>query len=219
MDVNERETKLSQRTGRVKNKNPAPIQITAEQIIREARELNEAENRAARRQKITNAAELGDYRLRKRAEFENLIRRGRWNKRVWVKYANWEESQKQFGRARSVWERALEVDHRDHTLWLKYAEFEMKNRFVNHARNVWDRATELLPRVEQLWYNYIHMEEILGNFGGARRIFERWMRWSPREEACLAYIQFETRYNEIERARAISQRFVDRHPKLASAIC
>ncbi|KAG8382152.1 hypothetical protein BUALT_Bualt05G0046900 [Buddleja alternifolia] len=212
----ETEVKLPRPT-RVKNKTPAAIQITAEQILREARERQEAEIRPPK-QKITDATELGDYRLRKRKEYEDLIRRVRWNKSVWVKYAKWEESQKDFARARSVWERALEVDYRDHTLWLKYADFEMKNKFINHARNVWDRAVELLPRVDQLWYKYIHMEEMLGNVAGARQIFDRWMRWMPDQQGWLSYIKFELRYNEIERARAMFERFVDCHPKVSAWI-
>lgn len=35
----------------------------------------------------------------------------------WLKYAQWEESQKQVQRARSIYERALDVDHRNVTLW------------------------------------------------------------------------------------------------------
>ena len=85
-----------------------------------------------------------------------------------MKYAQLEEIQKDFARARSVWERALEVDYQNATLWLCYVEVEMKNRFVNHARNVWDRAVSLLSRIDQLWYKYIHMEEMLGNVAGAR---------------------------------------------------
>ncbi|XP_068667558.1 uncharacterized protein [Aristolochia californica] len=201
------------RSTRVKNKTPAPIQITAEQILREARERQEAEIRPPK-QKITDATELADYRLRKRKEFEDLIRRVRWNVSVWKKYAQWEESQKDFDRARSVWERALEVDYRNPTIWLKYAEVEMKNKFVNRARNVWDRAVTLLPRVDQLWYKYIHMEEILGNVAGARQIFERWMNWMPDQQGWLSYIKFELRYNEIERARSIYERFTQCHPKV-----
>ncbi|KAF2297916.1 hypothetical protein GH714_005388 [Hevea brasiliensis] len=210
------EVKLPRPT-RVKNKTPAPIQITAEQILREARERQEAEIRPPK-QKITDSTELADYRLRKRKEFEDLIRRVRWNISVWIKYAQWEESQKDFNRARSVWERALEVDYRNHTLWLKYAEVEMKNKFINHARNVWDRAVTLLPRVDQLWYKYIHMEEMLGNVAGARQIFERWMSWMPDQQGWLSYIKFELRYNEIERARGIFERFVQCHPKVSAWI-
>ncbi|KAI3859669.1 hypothetical protein MKX03_031183 [Papaver bracteatum] len=212
----ETEIKLARPT-RVKNKTPAPIQITAEQILREARERQESEIRPPK-QKITDPSELADYRLRKRKEFEDLIRRVRWNTSVWIKYAKWEESQKDFKRARSVWERALEVDYRNHTLWLKYAEVEMKNKFINHARNVWDRAVSLLPRIDQLWYKYIHMEEILGNVAGARQIFERWMNWMPDQQGWLSYIKFELRYNEIDRARNIFARFVECHPRVSAYI-
>lgn len=132
---------------------------------------------------------------------------------AWVKYARWEEGQKDFARARSVYERALEVAHRDHTLWLKYAEFEMRNRYVNHARNVWDRAVMLLPRIDQLWYKYIHMEELLGAVANARQVFERWMSWRPDIAGWNSYIKFELRYGEVERARAIYERFVAEHPR------
>ena len=109
------------------------MQITAEQIVREAKEHQEEDFKPPT-QKIADVEELAEYRLQKRKEFEDLIRRVYWNESVWVKYAKWEESQKDFARARSVWERALDHHHRSHSLWLKYAEMEMSNKFVNHAR-------------------------------------------------------------------------------------
>lgn len=36
-----------------------------------------------------------------------------------LQYASWEESQKDFRRARSVWERAIDVDYTNVTFWLK----------------------------------------------------------------------------------------------------
>ena len=51
------------RPTRVKNKTPVPIQITAEHILREARERQEAEIRPPK-QKITDATELSEYRPR-----------------------------------------------------------------------------------------------------------------------------------------------------------
>ena len=56
------EVKLPRST-RVKNKTPTPIQITAEHILREARERQEAEIRPPK-QKITDATELSEYRPR-----------------------------------------------------------------------------------------------------------------------------------------------------------
>ncbi|XP_020098316.1 crooked neck-like protein 1 isoform X2 [Ananas comosus] len=197
---------------RVKNKASAQIQITAEQILRESRERQDPDIRRPK-QKIVDPDELSEHRLRKRKEFEDLIRRARRNPSAWVRYALWEESQGDFNRARSVWERALDVDYRNHALWLKYAEFEMRNRFVDHARNVWDRAVSLLPRVDQLWWKYIHMEEILRNVAAARQVFERWMQWQPDVQGWLSYIKFELRYSETDRARAVYERFVACHPR------
>ena len=173
-------------------------QITAEQILRESRELQEQGFKAPTN-RITDVTELNEYRLRKRKEFEDLVRRVRWNMSVWVKvptctwlllglsaacrggtclaavlqrcapgvrlrvhlpatgspppgaggslpaaavraslrgcarraaadvqlaalqYAQWEEGQKDFRRARSVWERALEVSYTNPATWLKCA--------------------------------------------------------------------------------------------------
>ncbi|GIM00876.1 hypothetical protein Vretimale_5770, partial [Volvox reticuliferus] len=203
------------RTTRVKNKQPADKQITAEQLLREAKEIQLEDDYKAPKQIITDPEELSEYRLAKRKHFEDLVRRvGRFNGGVWVKYAAWEEQQKDFRRARSVWERALAIEYRNVSMWLKYAEMEMRHRFVNHARNVWDRAVSLLPRVDQLWYKYIHMEEMLGNVAGARQVFERWMRFEPDHTGWMAYVKFELRYNEMDRARAIFERYVQILPSV-----
>ncbi|KAK9915014.1 hypothetical protein WJX75_003619 [Coccomyxa subellipsoidea] len=203
------------RATKVKNKQPAGQQITAEQILREAKDLQEQDFKPPK-QKITDQTELDEYRLRKRKEFEDLVRRVRWNSSIWVKYAQWEEGQKDFRRARSVWERALDVSYTNPTTWLKYAEMEMRHRFINHARNVWDRAVSLLPRVDQLWYKYIHMEEMLGNVPGARQIFERWMAFEPDHHGWMAYIKMEMRYKEMDRARNIFERYVRCIPTVKS---
>ena len=69
--------------------------------------------------------------MRKRKEFEDNIRKNRIVMANWFKYAAWEESQKQLDRSRSVYERALDVEHRNIGLWLKYTEMEMRNKQVN----------------------------------------------------------------------------------------
>ncbi|KAL6201069.1 hypothetical protein ACLB2K_024784 [Fragaria x ananassa] len=195
---------------RVKNKTPNPIQITAEQILREAREQQEPEFRPPK-QKIADPDEHADNLLRERKKFEDRIRRARQSISEWIKYATWEDKQKDLIRARSVFERAVDVDYKNSTLWIKYAEMEMKNGKKDYARNVLDRAVQYLPRVNQLWYKYVHMEEMIGNVAGARQIYERWMSWMPEKEDWLAFVKFEVRYNEVERARAIFERYVQCH--------
>ncbi|KAJ8604367.1 hypothetical protein CTAYLR_002564 [Chrysophaeum taylorii] len=196
---------------RVKNRSPAAIQITAEQLLREAHDRGGSVKKHVPRSQITDPEELREYRMIKRKDFEDAIRMNRVHIGNYVKYAKWEEQQEEFERARSVFERAIDIDHRSTSLWLKYAEMEMRNKFVNHARNVWDRAVTLLPR-SQLWYKYTYMEEMLENFAVARSIFERWMRWEPEEQAWFAYVKFEERRGDMERARGVLERLIACHP-------
>lgn len=111
----------------------------------------------------------------------------------WIKYAEWEANIGEFSRARSVFERAMDIDFQHVTLWLRYAEMEMRNKNVAHARNIWDRACKHLPRVDQFWYKYAHMEEMLGELDKVRAIFEDWLSWEPLENAWDAYLKFEER--------------------------
>ncbi|KAJ1883263.1 NineTeen Complex (NTC) component [Coemansia sp. RSA 1722] len=196
----------------IKNKNAAAIQITAEQLIREAYDRQGAAQKAPR-QKVLDGEELSDYQMRRRREFEEGVRKNKHNIGEWIRYASWEEGQNEVARARSIYERALEIDGRNQTLYIKYAELEMKHKNINSARNLYDRAVTILPRVSQFWYRYTLMEETLGNIDGARDIFDRWMRWEPEEDAWTAYIKFEKRYNEIDNARTVLERFVHVHPQ------
>ena len=69
------------RAPRIKNRAPAPIQITAEQLLREAQERQIAPKRKTPRVRIESYEELEDYRARKRTEYEDAIRRLRGNVR------------------------------------------------------------------------------------------------------------------------------------------
>ncbi|GME25448.1 cell cycle control protein [Neofusicoccum parvum] len=197
---------------RVKNKQAAPIQISAEQLLREAVDRQEPGLQAPT-QRFADLEELHEFQGRKRKEFEDYVRRNRVNMNNWMRYAQWEIEQKEFRRARSIFERALDVDPTQVTLWIRYVDCEIKTRNINHARNLLDRAVTILPRVDKIWYKYVYMEETLGNIPGTRQVFERWMSWEPDENAWSAYIKLEKRYNEYDRARAIFARFCQVHPE------
>ncbi|KAL6876334.1 hypothetical protein ACP4OV_012906 [Aristida adscensionis] len=182
------------RAVRVKEKSPAPIQVTAEQILREARERRGPEPRAPAR-RIADADELADHRLEERRRFEGAVRRAGASPAAW--------------RALS----AAAAAHRDHALWAEYAHFEMRIRNAGHARNVWDRAVALLPRVDVLWLKYALMEETLGAVANARQVFDRWMAWRPGAAGWCAFAKFELRYGEVGRARAVYERLVAEHPR------
>ncbi|TKX23953.1 pre-mRNA-splicing factor clf1 [Elsinoe australis] len=197
---------------RVKNKAPAPIQISAEQLLREAVDRQETGVQAPTT-RFADLEELHEYQGRQRKTYEDYVRRNRLNMGNWTRYAAWELEQKEYRRARSVFERALDCDPTHVPLWIKYIEAEMKNRNINHARNLLDRAVTILPRVDKLWYKYVYMEETLGNIPGTRQVFERWMSWEPDENAWSAYIKLEKRYGEFDRARAVFERFTIVHPE------
>jgi crooked neck len=196
---------------RVKNKAAAPVQISAEQLLREAVDRQDDKLKAPT-QRFADLEELHEFQGRKRKEFEDYVRRNRINMNNWLRYAQWELEQKEYRRARSVFERALDVDSTSVQVWSRYVDAELKERNVNHARNVLDRAVTILPRIEKLWYKYVYLEETLSNIDGARSVFERWMQWEPSISAFSSYIKLEIRYSEYDRARAIYERFTIVHP-------
>jgi crooked neck len=197
---------------RVKNKAAASIQITAEQLLREAVDRQD-EKLKTPTQIFADLEELHEFQGRKRKEFEAYCQRNRINMNNWMRYAQWELEQKEFRRARSVFERALDVDSTSVVLWMRYIESEMKERNINHARNLLDRAVTILPRNDKLWFKYVYLEEMVGNVVGVREVFERWMQWEPEESAWGAYIKFEKRQGEYDRVRAIFERFTVVHPE------
>lgn len=201
----------SRPAGQVKNRAPAPIQISAEQILREAAERQE-QHVLDPITKVHDAEEYQSHLRSRRKHFEDNIRYRREHMGNWVKYARFEEDNSEYERARSVFERALEVDHRSSELWLRYAEFEMRNEFVNRARNVLDRAVSILPRVDFLWYKYVYMEEMVEDLPKCRAVFERWMKWMPDDNAWLSYARFETRSGQLENAREVMSRYANEYP-------
>uniref|UniRef100_T1IWJ5 Pre-mRNA-splicing factor Syf1/CRNKL1-like C-terminal HAT-repeats domain-containing protein n=1 Tax=Strigamia maritima TaxID=126957 RepID=T1IWJ5_STRMM len=201
------------------SENPKKIPKVENKTLAEMREATERDLKILPEQKIYGCEKLSDYQLRERRNiFENNIQKNTTDTRNWIKYAEWEENQKQIQIARLVYERALDVNPRSISLWLEYGEIEMRNRHVKHARNIWDRAITILPRTNQFWYKYTHMEENFGSNTRARQVFERWLQWKPNEEAWFTNINFELRYNEIDRARKIHQRFVLIYPDVKNWI-
>jgi len=104
---------------------------------------------------VTHASTPGmcRFRSRRRKEFEDSIRRQRQHMGTWLKYAKFEEGQKEFHRARSVFERAIDVDYKYNPVWLKYAEVRMHAISCERAAVVhvcrWLAADGDAPQVHQ----------------------------------------------------------------------
>ncbi|SBT01579.1 splicing factor, putative [Plasmodium malariae] len=196
----------------VKNKSAADIQITAEQLINEALDLEEVERKV--NYNLIDEDELNEYKITKRKEFEDKIRKRRYLISTYIKYALWEIKQKDIKRARSIFERALNIDYTNKNLWLKYVEVELTNKNINSARNLLERVVLLLPLENTFWKKYAHLEEILNNFVNTRNIYERWIKWKIDETSFLCYINFEERCKEISKCREIFERLIVSIPKL-----
>ena len=200
---------------KIKDKTPNPHQMTAEQLISD-HEIHKLDNITMPIQTTLDSEEVEGYKNKKRKEFEESLRRQRFHLGLWIRYAEWEGTLQEFRRARSIFERALDVSPNTPSLWMRYVEFEMKNKFLNHARNIFERATTYMPRVDQFWYKYIYMEEALGNYQKAREIFKKWTDWNPIPEAWIAYSTFEMRMKEYHNSRVIMYEFLDKNPKIES---
>src|SRR5205814_125723 len=82
---------------RVKNKAAAAVQISAEQLLREAVSHQETQLRAPTT-RFADLEELHEYQGRKRKEFEDYLRRNRQNVNNFTRYASWELEQREFAR-------------------------------------------------------------------------------------------------------------------------
>merc|ERR1711865_1149884 len=206
------ETRVARSTA-VKNKTPATRQITVEQILREANECQIEEVAPPTKRKIVDQEELDEYRLVKRKEFEDAIRRTRTAMQYYTKYAMWEESQRDFRRARSVFERAIAVDHRNLSLWIK---FEMRYNELDRARGIFERFVTCHPE-SRSWLKYAKWEGRQGSREKTRNVYERALEalgdQALNETFFTAFASFEERTNEAERARALYKYALDNIPR------
>lgn len=183
-------------------------QVTSEQILEQADAIRQKPLNAPS-QTIQDLEELRSYQLIKRKEYEQQLNKNRLNFGQWLRYAKWEAQENHdLSRARSIYERALDVDIQHIPFWVQYIQFELAHKAINHARNLLDRATTTLPRVNKLWFLYVQTEEILKNVEGVRNIFERWLSWHPDKSPWIAYINFEKRQKEFENVRQIYMKYV-----------
>lgn len=181
----------------------AKTQTTSGDILVEAHQLRQT-NFTRPQQGIQDIEELRLYQNAKRREYEQHLNKNRLNYRQWMRYAKWEvDDNHDFRRARSVMERALEVNVQHVPFWVRYVELELSHKNVNHARNVLDRGVTILPYCDKLWFLYAETEERLGNYQGVRQVFQRWLLWRPGKAAWEAYVGFERRYDEHDKVRVI----------------
>ncbi|KAH9585407.1 Crooked neck-like protein 1 [Schistosoma haematobium] len=210
---------------RVKNKMPAAVQITAEQLLREAKERELEVTPKAPQQKITSLSELRDFQLRKRKDYEDNIRKNRLAMQNWIKYAKFEETQGELQRARSVFERALDVDYRNVGLWLKYAEMEMRHKQYERARVIYKYALENLPKddCQEIYKAYTLHEKKYGDRLAIEDVilskrkfqYEEEVQANPHNyDVWFDYVRLMEEEGSIEQTREIYERAVANVPPI-----
>ena len=114
----------------------AELQVTAEQILHEAYE-NRTQPLKKVAQIIQDLDELRAGQIQRRKEYELQLNKNRLNYGQWIRYARWEISENHdFQRARSVYERALQVNVEHVPFWTNYVQMELSHTNVHHVRNV-----------------------------------------------------------------------------------
>ncbi|CDP04132.1 unnamed protein product [Coffea canephora] len=106
------------------------------------------------------------------------------------------------------------------SLWINYARWEESQQDFNRARSQTERVLEAHYRDQSTLLKYAEFEMRNGFINHARNMEEMvLMGWQSDLQGWLPYImRFELRYNEVERARVIFERFVKCHPKATSWI-
>lgn len=203
---------LATQAHQLKTSKTAETQVTSAEILAEAHDIKQTDFKKPSLT-IQDLDELRLFQLAKRRDYEQQLNKNRLNYGQWMRYAKWEiDHNNDFKRARSIFERALEVNVQHVPFWVRYIELELLHKNVNHARNLLDRAVTTMPRTDKFWFMFVQTEETLSNFTGVRAVFERWLQWKPSELAWDAYVQFEERYGEFENARAIFLRYATEFP-------
>ncbi|GMM31776.1 Clf1 protein [Martiniozyma asiatica (nom. inval.)] len=185
--------------------------VSVDKMVMKAYKRNTVENETPDF-RLQNKEELRIFQGHKRSEYENALRRNRFDTGQWMRYARFEVDQRDFPRARSIFERAIEIDYKNVTLWVRYIQTEIKFKNINHARNLLDRATALLPKVDKLWYMYLGLEESVGSLLAVRDIYQSWLQWVPPKAVWLNFLEFESRYGEYDNERLIFEKFVVAYP-------
>ncbi|KAL6945289.1 hypothetical protein ACO0QE_002739 [Hanseniaspora vineae] len=188
--------------------------FSPDELLKQAYQKVSVPKRSLAELEIEDLEELKYFQRLKRSEYEDYLKRNRLDLKQWIRYGDYEVMQGDMRRARSIFERALRVDNTNVPLWIHYVDVELKDCSINHARNLLERAIKLQPNVAKFRFKYLYVEESLQNFNLVRDIFEKWLHWDSNNEICFdSYIDFEMRYQQHDKARALFARYVESSPK------
>uniref|UniRef100_A0A8U8CDT5 Pre-mRNA-splicing factor Syf1-like N-terminal HAT-repeats domain-containing protein n=1 Tax=Geospiza parvula TaxID=87175 RepID=A0A8U8CDT5_GEOPR len=213
------------KVAKVKNKAPAEVQITAEQLLREAKERELELLPPPPQQMITDLRYKEVDRARSIYERFVLVHPSVKN---WIKYACFEEKHSYLAHARKVYERAVEFfgeEHMDEHLYVAFAKFEENQKEFDRVRVIYKYALDRIPKQDahDLLKNYTIFEKKFGDRRGIEDIIVCKRRFQYEEEvkanphnydAWFNYLQLVESDMDAETVREVYERAIATVPPI-----
>lgn len=107
-------------------------------------------------------------------------------------------------------------------LWINYAVYEEYNAKNNdRTREIFKKMIEIIPHKKftfsKIWILYAHFYIRQKNLDQARKIFGMSIAVCPREKIFKAYIELELQLGNVDKCRAIYEKFIQTNPDNYSA--
>ena len=138
--------------------------------------------------------------------------------KIWIYFAHFEIRQHNLGAARKILGAAIGKCPKD-KLFREYIELELQLREFDRCRKLYQKFLEFAPQNCSTWIKFAELETILGDPDRARAIFELAIMQANLdmpEVLWKTFIDFEIDLSELENARDLYRRLLDRtnHPKV-----
>lgn len=132
--------------------------------------------------------------------------------KIWLMYAQFEIRCKELQKARKTLGMAIGLCPRD-KLFRGYIELEIQLREFDRCRLLYEKFLEFGPENCVTWMKFAELENLLGDTDRARAVFElavQQTRLDMPELLWKAYIDFEVSQGEMELARQLYERLLER---------
>ena len=137
--------------------------------------------------------------------FEKCIQCFPYSSKVWVKYAEFEESLEENERSRAILEAGINQDlNMPELIWKSYINIEIESGNKNAVRQLYYRLLEKTDNIK-IWLSYIKFEEDEEEFNKARELYTKAYNYyktnnnpENREEILLSWKEFEYKTQYLE---------------------
>jgi crooked neck len=163
---------------------------------------------------------------KRRVYYEEQVKENPKNYDAWFDYAGLEESSRDAGRVRDVYERAVaqvpptqEKRHwrRYIYLWMFYAIWEeLEGQDVERARQIYSTCLNLIPHKKftfaKMWTLAAQFEVRQGQLTAARKLLGRAVGMCPKDKIFNGYIDLERKLFEFVRCRTLYEKHIEYNP-------